>query len=281
MSWRFALTPKWLVRHVLVVALVVAMVSAGFWQLRRLDDKRAYRDLVGERQEEPVAEVTSLIAADAEVGAPAVDDVLYRTVSARGTYVDDETVVVENRTFNGSPGGWVLTPLAFGDGTAVVVNRGFIGFDRDGRIVAPPAPSGAVTVEGLLFPSQEREGIGRSDPDDGSLDVLVRADLDRYQARVDLDLLPAYVQLVASDPVEATAAPGGAELVPLGAPEPDLGPHLGYAVQWFIFSTIAAGGYLLLLWRVARDRAREERLEASDRHDDLDRELEELLRSEG
>ena len=281
MSWRFALTLKWLVRHVLVVALVVAMMAAGFWQLRRLDDKRAYRDLVADRQEEPTVEVTSLLRADAAVGDAAVDEVLYRTVSATGTYVDDETVVVENRTFNGSPGGWVLTPLELGDGAAVVVNRGFIGFDRDGRIVPPPAPTGPVRVEGLVFPSQEREGIGRSDPDEGDLEVLVRADLERYQAQVDLDLLPAYVQLVESDPRETTARAGAAELVPLGAPEPDLGPHLGYAVQWFIFSTIAAGGYLLLLWRVARDRAREAALDGPGRDlDELDRELEELLRSE-
>lgn len=261
MSWRFLRTPKWIVRHVLVVALVAAMVTAGLWQLDRLDDKRAYRDLVAERQEQPMAEVAALIDAADEVGDPAVDDVLYRSATATGTYLDDETVVVENRTFNGSPGGWVLTPLELDDGTALVVNRGFIGFDREGRVVAPPAPDGPIAVTGLVFPSQQREGIGRADPDDGTLDVLLRADLERYQSRLDVDLLPAYLQLVASDPVEATA-PGEAQLVPLGEPEPDLGPHLAYAVQWFIFSTIASGGYLLLLWRVARDRAREESLRA-------------------
>lgn len=280
MSWRFARTLKWLIRHVLVVVLVAVMVSAGFWQLRRLDDKRAYRDLVADRQDEPVAEVTTLLDAGGDVDDAAVEDALYRTASAEGTYRDDETVIVENRTFNGAPGGWVLTPLELeDDGTAVVVNRGFVGFDRAGRVVAPPAPAGPVTVEGLVFPSQQREGIGRSDPDDGVLDVLARADLERYQAQVESDLLPAYLQLVTSDPPEPAAASGNPELVPLGAPEPNLGPHLGYAVQWFIFSTIAAGGYVLLLRRVARDRAREETLAESD-HDELDRELEELLRSE-
>ena len=78
--WRFALTPKWIIRHVLVVALVVTMVLLGFWQLRRLDEKREYKALVEARQEEPIADVEAVVPADAAVGSAAVDGVLYRTV---------------------------------------------------------------------------------------------------------------------------------------------------------------------------------------------------------
>jgi cytochrome oxidase assembly protein ShyY1 len=278
-SWRFALSPGWLVRHVLVVGLVAVMLWAGFWQLRRLDDKRAHRDLVAERQAEPVADVEALLPAGAAVDDADVERSLHRRVIATGTYADEDTVVVENRSFNGAPGGWVLTPLLVDDGTAVVVNRGFIGFDRDGRIVAPDAPSGRVTVEGLVLPSQRREGIGRSDPSEGTLAVMSRVDVERYQAQVDVELLPAYVQLVASDPAQPPAAPGDPELVALGEPTLDLGPHLGYAVQWFVFSTIATAGYVLILRRVARDRAREAAIAAEDAT--LDQELQDLLRNEG
>jgi cytochrome oxidase assembly protein ShyY1 len=40
-------------------------------------------------------------------------------------------------------------------------------------------------------------------------------------------------------------------------PEPELGegPHLNYAGQWFIFATLTAIVYPLLLRRVARNRA--------------------------
>ena len=71
-----------------------------------------------------------------------------------------------------------------------------------------------------------------------------------------------------SDPPEEAAADGAPELVPLGPPGADEGPHLAYAVQWFIFTTIAAGGYVLLLRRVARDQAGEE---AGRARRDLDR----------
>jgi surfeit locus 1 family protein len=250
--WRFALTPKWIVRHVLVVALVVTMIFLGFWQLRRLDDKRTYKDLVEARQEEPVADVTDVVPPAAAVGSDAVDAALYRSVRVEGSYAEEDTVVVENRTRDGVPGAWVLTPMLLDDGTGVVVNRGFIGFDRGGAIVPPPPPSGTVRIEGLVFPSERRGSFGPRDPVGGRLDVLARVDVERYAAQLDYPLLPAYVQLVTSDPDEPAPAEGAPTLVALGPPQPDEGPHLAYAVQWFIFSTIAAGGYLLLLRKVAQ-----------------------------
>ena len=253
MSWRFALRPKWIIRHVAVAVLVVAMVLLGLWQLRRLDEKREYKALVEARQEVPVADVLDVVPADASVDDDAVDDILYRGVSATGSYEDDDTVVVENRTLNGASGGWVLTPLRLTDGSAVLVNRGFIGFDREGSIEPPTAPSGSVTITGLVFPSQHRGRIGPTDPDEGKLEVLARVDLERLEAQVDYELLPAYVQLVESDPRETPVSADDPALVPLGPPEPDEGPHLSYAVQWLIFTVIAAGGYGLLLRRVARD----------------------------
>ena len=60
-----------------------------------------------------------------------------------------------------------------------------------------------------------------------------------------------------SEPGEPVGVAATPQLVALGPPQPEEGPHLAYAVQWFIFTTIAAGGYALLLRRVARDQATE------------------------
>lgn len=264
MRWHFLLQPKWIVRHVAVVALVVVMALLGLWQLRRLDDKQAYKALVEARQEAPVAAVASVVPADAAVDSAVVEAVLYRSVRATGVWEDDDTVVVENRTFNGAAGAWVLTPLRLESGAAVVVNRGFIGFDREGEIVPPAAPRGTVTVDGLVYPSQVRGRFGPTDPEAGDLDVLARVDLDRFDAQVPYDLLPAYIQLVTSDPPQAEGPSDAPSIVALGAPEPTEGPHLAYAVQWFTFTTIAAVGYVLLLRRVARDQATEAAGAAAD-----------------
>jgi cytochrome oxidase assembly protein ShyY1 len=260
MSWRFVRTPKWILRHLLVLLLVAAMVTAMFWQLRRLHDKRSYKALVEGREEQAPADVRQLLDPGDGPRDPAVQDVVYRPVTASGTYLDDDTVVVENRTYEGTSGGWVLTPLDLGGGVAVVVNRGFVGYDHDGEIVAPPAPSGPVAVDGLLFPSQHRGAFGATDPTEGKLARLARVDLDRYDRQVDDDLLPAYIQLAHSDPAEPPVPDDVPQVVALGPPELSEGPHLSYAVQWAIFSTIATGGYGLLLRRVAKDQGKEQAL---------------------
>jgi cytochrome oxidase assembly protein ShyY1 len=261
MSWRFVRTPKWIIRHVLVAALVAAMITAMFWQLARREEKRDHKALVEGREQEAPVEVQELLDPAAAPRDPAVEEVLYRPVTARGTYLADDTVVEENRTLNGTSGGWVLTPVDLGGGVAVVVNRGFVGFDRAGQIVAPPAPEGPVEVEGLLFPSQHRGAFGAKDPDEGKLERLARVDLERFDQQVGEDLLPAYIQLERSRPGEPPVAEGVPQVVALGPPELSEGPHFSYAVQWAIFSTIAAGGYGILLRRVARDQGREQRLE--------------------
>lgn len=259
MSWRFLRTAKWVVRHVAVVILVVVMANLGLWQLRRLDEARAARALLEQRQEAPAVAVTALVPRDAPVDSAAVEEVLYRRVTSEGTYEDRDTVVVENRSLGGSSGAWVLTPLRLADGSAVVVNRGFLRFNRDGVILPPAAPSGTVKVAGILQPSQQRGRFGPTDPATGRVEVLARVDLDRIEAQVDYDLLPVYVQAASSEPEEDEVPEGDPAIEVLGPPEIDEGPHLSYAVQWFIFTTIAAVGYGLVLRRVARDQAREER----------------------
>ena len=48
--YRLALRPKWLLSHVLILLLIVVMINLGFWQLRRLDEKKTYnRSRPGER----------------------------------------------------------------------------------------------------------------------------------------------------------------------------------------------------------------------------------------
>ncbi len=200
--------------------------------------------------------------------------------TAKGTYEAADTVTVANRTLDGAPGGWVLTPLRLADGSAVVVNRGFLGFDRDGDLVPPDPPTGTVEVTGLAQTSQTRGRFGPTDPTGEKLETLARADLDRYQAQLDYEILPVYLQLESSEPAEAEAAAGEPALVPLEPPELDEGPHLSYAVQWFIFSAIALVGYPLILRKVARQEAAAQRADEPGERDDIDRELEELIRSQ-
>ncbi len=251
--YRFALRPWWILSHVFVLSLVVALFSAGMWQLRRLDERRDRNAVVEARAEVPVADVGGLAdPGDFDV----VADLEFRRVTAEGTYLADEEVLVRSRSLEGAPGSWVLTPLLLADGTAVVVNRGWI--PNAGQIHEVPdasrAPEGAVEVTGLVRSTETRGRFGSQDPEAGRLTDLARADVARLGDQLDVEVLPFYVQVLGQVP-----PPVGADQPrPLAAPTLDDGPHLGYAVQWFIFTTVAVVGYPLILRRRAGEAQAEE-----------------------
>jgi cytochrome oxidase assembly protein ShyY1 len=253
-SWRFARTPKWIVRHLAVALLIAGMIGLLLWQVGRMHEKQDFKALVERRQAEAPVPVQELFGATPSSELRSIE---YRDVTATGVYEDDRTVVVENRTYtDDSPGGWVLTPLDLGDGTALLVNRGFVRLDTHGKVSAPPAPTGTVQLEGLLLPSQHRGSFGAEDPADGVLKVVKRVDLERISQQVSGRLLPLYLQVVETDPAEPPVPDDVPAVQLLGPPDISEGPHFSYAVQWGIFSTIAAVGYALLLRKVAKEEAK-------------------------
>lgn len=248
---RFWLRRKWIVGHVLVVVLVATFVSFGFWQLDRLDQRQARNADILARAEVPVAPVTDVVPAGA--GLDDVEGLRYRRVSVTGTYDTEGEVFIRPRSLNGGPGWHVVTPLVLDDGRAVLVTRGFapLGVDLDVVQAAVAPPTGRVTVTGLVFPTQERQGLGPTDPDTGSLDELARVDIDRIDQQYAGELLPVFVQLETQGP-----APTGALPMVLPVPETDEGPHLAYAVQWFLFAGVGIVGWPVLLVRTAKEERR-------------------------
>jgi surfeit locus 1 family protein len=261
---RVLLRPRWLVGTIIAVLLIVLFVSLGFWQLRRLDEKRDRNAAIEDRSSRPVQPVDGVV--DAEARFDEVGDLVYRRSSARGRYDVDGEVRIRSRSLDGRPGLWVVTPLRLDDGTAVAVNRGFIPVSTD----TPAPPRGEVEVTGLLFATQERQGIGPRDPTGRALTELSRLDLDRLQQQYGPDLFPMWLQLQRSDPpVDEAVGP-----LPLPPPEQDEGPHLSYAMQWFLFAAVGAIGWPVLLRRAAKEDERRRRREASTPPDEAGRPLE-------
>ena len=263
--YRFALRPRWVLSHLFVVVLVVVMVNLGFWQLRRLDERRERNRLVETRTSAPVQPVDEVV----DPGDPPSvgDEVAYRRVRAEGTYATDEEVLVRGRSLDGAPGSWVLTPLLLDDGSALVVNRGWV--PNSGGLQEVPesarAPSGSVSVTGLLRATETRSGLGPRDPATGELTTLARVDLGRLADQVEPELLPVWLQLTGQRPPPGRQAPR-----PVPPPALDEGPHLGYAVQWFSFTAIALIGYPLVLRRVAGERSGRRDPDRADPDDHLE-----------
>ena len=229
--------------NIAVLLAVAAMVTAGFWQLHRLSERRDRNSVVTSRGEQPVAEIQELVGADDSYDQGA--EIEFRPIRATGVYHPADQVLIRNRTYQGSAGYWVLTPLRLSGGTAVAVNRGWIplgvGMGTSPADFAPPG--GEVEVVGLLRATVTAAGLQQADPARGVLAEMARPDLARLAQQLDVDLLPVYVQLQAQSPP--------ANNLPIPIPPPDLGEgsHLAYAVQWFVFATIAAIGYPLILRR--------------------------------
>jgi cytochrome oxidase assembly protein ShyY1 len=77
---------------------------------------------------------------------------------------------------------------------------------------------------------------------------LAKIDLARLQAQVPYRIAPVYLLLQEQTPTQPGRYPVPAPLAPLSE-----GPHLGYAIQWFTFATIAVVGFVVLAVREGRD----------------------------
>jgi len=244
--YRFLLRPRWLLFHVVVVAAVAGMVWAGFWQLRRLDERQAFNATVEARATQSPVPLESLLA---EITADP-DALEWRPVVVTGSYLPDETVTVVNKSQGGIAGTFAVTPMVLDNGTLVLIERGFSSLSVADAAGIAPTPDGEVEVVGRLRPSQRRGTGGLSDRSDGALTEVQRIDIDRLAPQMPADVLPMYVELTASDPAEVDV------LQPIAAPDLAEGPHLGYAVQWFIFSICVVVGWTLAVRRsIATRRA--------------------------
>jgi surfeit locus 1 family protein len=229
--YRFLLRPKWILFHVVVIGAVVLMINLGFWQLRRLDERKDFNRQVEAAVDQPPVPLDDVLT-------PGTDphDVEWRPVTAAGVYLPDEQIVVVNRSQDGQAGDMTVTPLRLADGRILLVERGFVPLGRTGA----PAPTGTVDVTGRLRPAQERRRGGLTDPGDGDLAEVQRIDIERLTPQLPGVVVPAYLELTSSDPAETGPYPR-----PAAAPELTERNHLSYAAQWFIFAVCVAVGWVL------------------------------------
>jgi len=233
------LRPAWIASHVLVAALLVATTNLGFWQLRRLDARRDHNARVVARADEPVVALATAFGALTEGMSP--EDPRHVRVTVSGTWDVASEVYLANRSRDGVPGVHVVTLLRIegvGPSVGVAVDRGFVPrvhYLKGDRSAWAPA-GGEVEVAGSLEVGRMGERGHGSEVD--------RIDLEALSDRWEISLAPMWIR----------AAADGSASWPASAPAENLGdgPHLSYAVQWFVFTLIGLGGYPLVLYRLAR-----------------------------
>lgn len=235
-GWSFLRSPRWLGYFAMLLVFSIACVWLGNWQF--------------ERRAEARAEIARL---DANYGAPATalgDEVpvldafdedlqKWRTAAVEGEYFGDP-YLARNRPGPQGVGSDLVQPLRTDDGTVFFVNRGWVpvdGSDADSGAIGadelPQPPDGPVEVEVRLRAGEpEVPGRTSSGRTVASIDL---PELARLTDSVGTAYTGAYGMLVSETPAGAHGT-----LPP--KPERDEGPHLSYALQWYVFILIAAIG---------------------------------------
>lgn len=235
------LTRAGILGTVLVAIVAAGCIRLGLWQLDRLETRKAYNVAVESRIREPVLQ-TRFPAGSDTVG------LIHRRVSITGTYDNGRAIVLPGRALNGLPGVHLVTPLRVaGSHDAILVNRGWIPSSDGATIVIEEFDfNEPATIEALIipFPGRPESLASRSAPsaDSAFKRVWYRIDPAQLRGQFPYPLANFMVQQI-------TDGPGHRYPIPARPPALDNGPHLGYAVQWFSFASIAVIGWFVLVLR--------------------------------
>jgi surfeit locus 1 family protein len=245
-SGRFPLvffSRQWWWATLLVILAVTLLTRLGFWQLDRLEQRRAYNAEMARQ----LAEAPILLTGEDLPGEPA--EWRHRQVRVEGAFDFSEQIILLAQNYQGRPGVHLVAPFRIaGSEKAVLVNRGWIP-SREARIDRLPEfdEPGPRVVTGTL---QTTQALPRSASQSGPAlpagpqREWYRVDIPAIQAQLPYELLPLYVQ---QNPPEArdTEPPYqiAAEMVL------SEGSHLGYALQWFTFALMLAVGYFFFVIR--------------------------------
>ncbi|MFI3137995.1 MAG: SURF1 family protein [Methylococcaceae bacterium] len=221
-----------LIFFVLVLSL---LISLGFWQLGRAEQKRAF--LLQQQQ--------LLTAGEVLLNANAADDISlwqYRPVRVTGHYAGERQFLIDNQHVKGKVGYFVLTPLRIeGSDKAILVNRGWVPLNVDRSILpALPVNSDTVTVTGRInhFPSVGVKLAGAEIPTATWPSVVQVVDASVLAGKLGFSLFSFQIEL---DPDKPDGYLRDWQSITIMPPE----KHIAYAVQWF---GLALTFSLLFFW---------------------------------
>ena len=157
-----------------------------------------------------------------------------KRVAASGRFVDEHTVLLDNKLRHGRPGYEVVTPLRL-NGIHVLVNRGWTPAGRTREeLPKVPAPGGVVRVEGLALAGLP-QALAAGKPQGK---VRQNVEVAAFAKETGLQLLPIVIQ---------QGSPAGDALV-REWPRPDAGveKHRSYALQWYSLALLAVALLVVL-----------------------------------
>lgn len=229
----------------IVIFLAAATAAAGtarlgWWQLDRAQQKQRAQAEIVQRQA-----LTPLALNELARTPTQVTDQLQRRAELQGQWLARHTLYLDNRAMDGRAGFIVLTPLALDDGTALLVERGWVGRHFQDRSIVPPPPEepGRITVQGRIVDGPTR--VFEFEPA-ASGAIRQNVDLRELARETGLDLRPVSLRQTGPQPSPLLR----------DWPRPDAGVYKnhGYAFQWFALSALIL--FLYVWFQILRPRRR-------------------------
>lgn len=217
------------------ICLLPLLISLGFWQLEREQEKQALADDFARKQSQaPVA------LAELATREPAA--LAFLPVTLRGRYRPRQSFLLDNRTREGRYGNEVYTVFELLDGTPVLVNRGWTPADparqRATAIPEIPSLSREYAVTGQIYVSPGKPYLLESQVFSGDWPQTIQAlDMGMVADILDEEPFPHPVRIDAGQP--------GSLQVDWQVINISPAKHRGYAVQWFSMAAVLLLLYLL------------------------------------
>jgi surfeit locus 1 family protein len=213
----------------MALVMLPILVGLGTWQLHRLVWKTELLATIAARMNgEPVP----LPAAIDDPQAWA-----FRSVGLDGRFAGDRALQLYGRTYDGKAGVHLLTPLVRDDGTAILVDRGFVPIVAGSTLAEYRRQDGPVHLEGVVrLPESPGWFMPASKPGDN---IWYAVDIPAMQAATGLRLAPFYVSARPTGAAGWPAATGGTEGTGVR------NEHLNYAIFWYSMAGVLIVIYVL------------------------------------
>ncbi|MFZ0546204.1 MAG: SURF1 family protein [Candidatus Promineifilaceae bacterium] len=228
----------WWWSTLIVILAILVLARLGVWQLDRLQQRRALNaafiaQFYGEK-----------LDLNGELSESNPEDLTDRQAVVSGQFDYSNQIILNTQNYGGRPGVHLVTPLLIdGKDEAVLVDRGWIPSDEFEKGELERFDETAEQpVEGVLQLSQTLNGNRETAAEPGQKEWY-RIDIEAIKSVFPYKLLPVYMLESPEEEVDTTL-PIRQEI------ELDLtdGPHLGYAIQWFLFAIILVIGYVRYVW---------------------------------
>ncbi len=205
----------------LYLLLIALLISLGFWQLGRSEQKRVFIDQQQLSAKKTILKIVATIDLNRD---------RYRKIELKGAYQPDKQYLIDNQIVNGQAGYYVMTPfIVFETGEALLINRGWVKLNKDRRILPEIVVDDSkriITGRVNAFPVIGIRLAGAEIPTEGWPSVVQVVDTHVLSNKLGYALLPFQIEL---DKTMSHGYSRDWKKKTIMSPE----KHIAYAVQWF------------------------------------------------